>query len=116
MSRIKKTVAMLGRLVGVDDFIGPRREFAPAYYAGQRFVPRDAPYNKNGSTPGIRDKFSRRRVRNFKMRGAIGSKLAMYRRGITSVTRLASNSHEKKRYLVLAKKEAADTARATTKF
>ncbi len=115
MSKRKKTFTMLGRLTGVDDFIGPRR-LAPEFYAGERFVPRDAERYKGGATTGRRNKFARRRVRNYKMRGRIDSLLAILRHGMEQVKRLASNSHEKKRYLVQAKKEAAMLAAATVQL
>ncbi len=65
---------------------------------GNRFVPKDdAAY----ATLLVLDKPERRRIRKLQMRGRIDQRLAQVRRADMKAARLASNSHERQRFVAM---------------
>lgn len=89
---------------------GPKQT-AREYYGGRRFA-MDREAHGNGAPVGTRHKFSRGRIRRALMRGNVDLQLAAYRRSVEQVKRLASNSHEARRYVAQAKREDAQMKRA----
>lgn len=82
-----------------EDWQGPLRAAAP-YYAGETFVFRDAERYGNGAPKGKRDKLARRMIRagGFARRSRNDRTFMYARAQRLEDERLATNSHEAKRY------------------
>lgn len=77
---------------------------APDYYAGKAgklTLRADTERHGNGTVPGIRDKLARRAIRKARAAGmsSVACKIRDARMNRLQTERLASNSHEAKRYV-----------------
>lgn len=93
-----------------DVYSHPRRY--SGFVLGETFD-RYVPVRPNGAKWGRHDKLARRLLRRRLMvatRSRVDIALVNLRRAMLAVTRLASNSHEARRYLVVDKKERDNAA------